>query len=98
LSDVSEKHVTIFRAEEQAKAESSMKQAASKAWFILVFYLTYSSALKMEAVCSSVTSDDFQQTAQCYITDNSALHNQCCQNIKSYTLQDDEISVKTSGD
>jgi hypothetical protein len=49
----------------------------------------------MEAACYSETSDDFQQSAQCYITDNSVLHNQRCENVKFYALQDDDISAKT---
>jgi hypothetical protein len=42
--------------------------------FRLVSCVAYSSTLKMEATCSSETSVDFQQTTQCYIPEDRALH------------------------
>jgi hypothetical protein len=40
-----------------------------------VFCLAYSSILKMEAICSSETSVDFQQTTRRYISeDRNGLH------------------------
>jgi hypothetical protein len=46
----------------------------------LVSFLGYSSALKMEAKCSSETSVDFQLTMLCYIPED----NHRCKNLKSY--------------
>jgi hypothetical protein len=54
--------------------------------FMLVFCSTYSSALKMEAICFSETSVDFWRTTWCYIPGDSTLHNHCCENLKSYLL------------
>jgi hypothetical protein len=42
--------------------------------FALVSCSTYSSTLKMEVICSSVISVDFQHTAWCYITGDSVLY------------------------
>jgi hypothetical protein len=44
------------------------------------------STLKMEAVFSSETSVDFQQTRRPYIIENSTLHNHRCEDLKSYFL------------
>jgi hypothetical protein len=52
--------------------------------FALVSCPAYSSALKVEAMCSSETSVDFQRTARHYIPEDSALHNHRCENLKSY--------------
>jgi hypothetical protein len=41
----------------------------------------YSVTLKMEEICSSETSVDFQRTA---ISQDRTLHNHCCENLKSY--------------
>jgi hypothetical protein len=41
--------------------------------FTLVFCAAYSSALKMEAICSSETSVDIQRTTQRYIPEDSTL-------------------------
>jgi hypothetical protein len=38
----------------------------------------------VEAICSSETSVDFQRTTQCYIPEDSTLHNHRCENLKSY--------------
>jgi hypothetical protein len=49
-------HITsIFRVEESAKQETSVKQAASKAGFMLFSCLPYCLSLKMEATSSSET-------------------------------------------
>jgi hypothetical protein len=40
-------------------------------YFMLVSYLLYFSALKMEAKCSSETSVDFQRTTLCYVSRDS---------------------------
>jgi hypothetical protein len=42
--------------------------------FTLVSYSAYSSALKMEAMCSSETPVDFQRTTQLYIPEDSTFH------------------------
>jgi hypothetical protein len=57
--------VPIFRIEEQGKQETSTKQAAGSplaAYIMLVYFFAYSLILKMEAICSSDTSVDFQRT------------------------------------
>jgi hypothetical protein len=46
----------------------------------------YSSTLKMEAMCSSETSADFQRTTRRYIPEDSTLYNHHCENLKSYTV------------
>jgi hypothetical protein len=38
----------------------------------------------MEAICSSETSVDSQQTARRYIPEDGTLHNLHCENLKSY--------------
>jgi hypothetical protein len=45
--------------------------------FTLVSCLAYSSILKMEAICSSETSVDFQRTIQRYIPEDSTLNMHC---------------------
>jgi hypothetical protein len=42
--------------------------------FALVSCSTYSSIMKMEAVCSSDTSFDFQRTTRCYFPKDRTLH------------------------
>jgi hypothetical protein len=39
----------------------------------------------MEAICSSVTSVDFQRPTRRSIPEGSTLHNHRCENLKSYT-------------
>jgi hypothetical protein len=58
LTEISEKHITsIFRVEEQANEEPSMKKVALLAYYCFLVWLKASS-LKMEATCSSETSVD----------------------------------------
>jgi hypothetical protein len=45
-----------------------------------------SDARNQEAICSSKTSVDFQQTTWCYIPENGTLHNHSCENLKSYKI------------
>jgi hypothetical protein len=52
--------------------------------FMLVSCSAYSSALKMEAICSSGTSVDSQRTTRGYIPEDGTLHNHRCENRKSY--------------
>jgi hypothetical protein len=42
-------------------------------WFLMVFWLAYSSFLKMEAVCSSETSVNFHWTAWCYVPEDNTV-------------------------
>jgi hypothetical protein len=60
-----------------------VKQVASRACFMLVSCLAYSSIMKMEAKCSSETSVDFQRTTRRYITEDITLPNNRCENLKS---------------
>jgi hypothetical protein len=55
-------------------------------FFTLYSCLIYCSTLKMEAICSSETSVDFQLTTRRYIPDDIALLDHCCENLKSYNL------------
>jgi hypothetical protein len=92
LTDVSEEHVdSIFRAEEQAKQETSLNQVTR---FCLALRsaccflhssscLDYSSTLTMETLCSSETSVDFQRYTRRYFP-NRTLLNHRCENLKSY--------------
>jgi hypothetical protein len=43
-----------------------------------------SSALKMEAICSSETSVVTQRTTPSHIPEDDILHNHRCENLKSY--------------
>jgi hypothetical protein len=52
--------------------------------FTLVSCLAYSSTLKVEATCSFETSVDFQKTTRPYIPEDGTIHNQRCENLKSY--------------
>jgi hypothetical protein len=52
--------------------------------FTLVSCSAYSPTLKMEAICSSEMSVNFQRTTRRYIPEDSTLHNHCCENLKSY--------------
>jgi hypothetical protein len=46
--------------------------------------LTYSSNLKMEAVCSPKTLVDFQLITKRHISENRTLHNHLYDKLKSY--------------
>jgi hypothetical protein len=52
-----------------------MKQSSS---------LAYTSALKIQAICSSETSVDFHRTSRRYIPEDGTLHNHRCENLISY--------------
>jgi hypothetical protein len=58
-------------------------QALLAAWFRLVSCSAYSSALKMEATCSSETSVDFERTTRRSISEDRTLRNHR-ENLKSY--------------
>lgn len=51
---------------------------------ILVSCFVYSSTLKKQATYSSEKSVGFQRTTLYYVPDNRALHDHCCENLKSY--------------
>jgi hypothetical protein len=57
-------------------------------WFLaqLIF-----STLKMEAICSSETSVNTQQTTRHYIPEDATLHNNRCENLKSYMVKHDML-------
>jgi hypothetical protein len=46
--------------------------------------LACSSALNIEATCSSETSVDFQRTTCCYVPKNRTVYNHRCENLKFY--------------
>jgi hypothetical protein len=54
-----------------SRARSKHKNTRLLSAFTLIYCSAYSSTLKMEAVCSSETSIDFQRTTRRYIPDNS---------------------------
>jgi hypothetical protein len=49
--------------------------------FTLASSLAYSSTLKLEAMCSTETSVDFQRTPQCYMIEDRTLHNHFCETV-----------------
>jgi hypothetical protein len=49
----------------------------------LVPRLAYSLALKMEAIYSSKTSDDYHQTTQQNIPEDTNFHSHHCENLKT---------------
>jgi hypothetical protein len=59
----------------------NQRKSNGKKW---VSCSAYFSALKMEAICFSETSIDFQRTTRRYITEESTLRNYRCENLKSY--------------
>jgi hypothetical protein len=65
--------------ESRWQAEPSLPPA-----FMLVSCSVYSMTLTKEAICSSETSIDFKRATWCYIPEDSTLHNQHCENLKSY--------------
>jgi hypothetical protein len=52
----------------------------------VLFYRSLFSTLKMEAICSSETSVATQETTWRHIPEDDTLHNQRCENLKSYIL------------
>jgi hypothetical protein len=47
-------------------------------WIILVYYLAYSSTLKMEVICSSETLIDFHLKTHLSIAEDRTLHARVC--------------------
>jgi hypothetical protein len=70
----------IIPPSSRSKKKRSKKPAKLATCFMLVSSLAYSSALKMEATCSSETSVDFQRTMRSYIPEGRTLHNDCSKN------------------
>jgi hypothetical protein len=87
----------IYRLHLQGRRISRARnQSQSMIWelclppaFRLVSCSTYSSTLKMEAICSSETSVETRRTTRRHIPEDDTLHNHRCENLKSY------ISTKT---
>jgi hypothetical protein len=74
--------VYSVESEPTFRSNISPPTSRSKNPFRLASRSAYS-ALKMEAICSTETLVDFQQTTRRYISEDSALHNQRSENIKS---------------
>jgi hypothetical protein len=66
------------------KLKSKPSRALLAACFMVVYCVTYSSDLKMEAKCSFKTSVDFQWTTQQYNPEDRCLHNHSSENLISY--------------
>jgi hypothetical protein len=61
-------------------------EAGSKQCFMLVSCLSYSLTLKMEVICSSGTSVDFQWTTWWYVPEDRTIHSHYSENLKSYVF------------
>jgi hypothetical protein len=48
--------------------------------------LKFSSTLRMEAICSSETSAEYQRTTRHYISEDRTLHNHRCENLRFHWL------------
>jgi hypothetical protein len=81
---------SIYRLYLQGRGVSLVRNGVNEAMFcacfMLVFCLTYSLALNMDAIYSSETSVDFHRTTQRYISEDTTLHNHRCENLKSNKL------------
>jgi hypothetical protein len=77
--------VGIYRFLLQCPTSRTRYQRGLPAAFNLVSCSAYST-LKMEAICSSETSLDFQRITRRYIPDDSSTHNHRCKNLKSYAI------------
>jgi hypothetical protein len=53
---------------------------------LLVFAELISSTLKIEVICFSETSVNFQRTTRRYIPEDGTLHNHRCENLTSCTV------------
>jgi hypothetical protein len=51
--------------------------------FMMVSCFLYSSILKMEAICSSETSDDFILITRCYIPEGTDIHTDRCEDLQN---------------
>jgi hypothetical protein len=81
---------TDFRASVSLLFPTQSEISASRLFFLpptftLASCSAHSSTLKMEAICSSETSGNFQRATRCYIPEERTLHNHRCENLKSLT-------------
>jgi hypothetical protein len=67
----------------QGRRVSKKQGARRAACLLLVSCFAYTSTLKMEAICSSESSIDSNQTTRCYIPECRNFHSQSCENLKS---------------
>jgi hypothetical protein len=67
--------------------EPDLKKKPLSSWLMLVSYHSYSSILKIEAICPS----DFQ----CYIPEDKNFYNHRCENFKSYKAFQISVSYST---
>lgn len=74
----------MLPASSESKVKSSKKPALLAACMLLVSWLAFSSALKMNTLFSSETLLDFYQTTWLYILEDITLHI-CSENFKSIT-------------
>jgi hypothetical protein len=81
-TDVLEEHV--------AKQETSLKQAASKACFMLFSCLGYSSTRNVEATCFFKMPVDFPWAAWHYVSEDGTLHSHCHEN---FSLTSDKSAI-----
>jgi hypothetical protein len=61
-------------------------EEGTKQSFTVLYFLAYSSTLKMESIRSSETLVDFQRNTRSYIPEGRNLHSPRCENLKSYIL------------
>jgi hypothetical protein len=81
-TDISEEHIaSIFKVE---KIFSARNQQASRLLATCLLAENISLILKFEAICSSESSLDTQQTTGRYISEVDILHNHRYENLKSY--------------
>jgi hypothetical protein len=59
--------------------------------FTLVSSSAYFLALRMEEICSSETSVDFQRNTRSYMPEDSTIHNHRCENLKCSILSSAEL-------
>jgi hypothetical protein len=76
----------------ELNTKSSRKPVWRHMWqaqpaFTLVFWVAYSSSMKIEVTCASDRLVHFQQTAWHYTSEDRSLHNHCSENLKSCILQ-----------
>jgi hypothetical protein len=84
-TEISEEYIVlIFRVEECGKL--GKKPTWSKYQSDWVSCLAYSSNLKLESICFSETSVDFQRTTRHYIPEDRLLHNYRCANLEAYAF------------
>jgi hypothetical protein len=84
--DSEQRHVCVEHPGKTAVTEHSIYLLCSPPAFTLVSCSTYSSTLKMEAICSSETSVNFERTTRHYTPEGSTFHNHHYENLKSTLL------------